>query len=111
MVADGEYVAVLDRFEAGERKRLAVLLLERGGRQVDELVVPADDLPADARQNAVLTVTVADDSPVEATVRRSETADRESAAQERFDRLARRPGDASSGEDDETPGDDDRDGG
>lgn len=95
MVADGTYTAVLDRFEVdADDTRLAVLLLEADGEQVGDLVVPATDLPAEAReQDAVLSVEVADDALADATYRPDETEGRADDAQSRFDRLSERPGD------------------
>ncbi|MFC7045874.1 DUF3006 domain-containing protein [Halobacteriaceae archaeon GCM10025711] len=87
MVADGEYTAVLDRFEEDD----AVLLLERDGDQVDQVVVDWRDLPRGVRQDAVLDVRVADGEVVDAAYDREATARRRDAAQDRFDRLARRP--------------------
>lgn len=97
MARDGRYAAYLDRFEEAEDERLAVLLLERDGEVVDELAVPAADLPPGAGQDAVLAVTVSDGALAEARLDDEETADRRAAAQARFDRLARRPADDAGG--------------
>jgi hypothetical protein len=94
MVADGAYVAVLDRFEVTEAgTERAVLLLESDGRQVDQLIVERTELPANAERDTVLEITVEGDSVVDATVDETATDDRTDAAQRRFDRLARRPPD------------------
>ncbi len=95
-----EYVAVVDRFEGDE----AVLLLERNGETVGDLVVSCEDLPSDARtQDAVLFVEIDDDAHLvdarfdpEATERRAERT------QSRFDRLAQRPSDGDTVETDAT---------
>lgn len=87
MIPDGRYTAVLDRFE-GEQ---AVLLVEDDDELVDELVVREGRLPADARrQDAVLRVTVRNGILVSVRHDPDETERRRSAAQDRFDRLARR---------------------
>jgi hypothetical protein len=60
---------------------------------VDDLVVPVEDLPGDAREaDAVLDVEVTDGDLAAATYRPSETERRAEDAQSRFDRLSRRPG-------------------
>jgi len=93
MVQDGEYTAVLDRFEETERETVAVLLLERGGETVDELVVPAAEVlrGLGVGPDAVLSVAVTDDGLAHATFDLEATEDRGARAQERFDALARRP--------------------
>ncbi|WP_135851120.1 DUF3006 domain-containing protein [Halorussus salinus] len=114
-VADGRYVAVVDRFEetdparsGGERdaegrtedggRELAVLLLESGESVVAERAIPAWRLPADARrQDAVLELSVKNGFVVSMTHDSEETERRTDSAQSRFDRLAERPG-----EDDES---------
>ena len=83
-----EYTAVLDRFEGEE----AVLLLERDGETIADLVVPREDLPRRARtQDAVLNVVVEDGELVRARYLSWETRRRRNSAQSRFDRLSRRP--------------------
>ena len=82
------FTAVLDRFEEEQ----AVVLLESGGEAVDEVVIPRDDLPESGRhQDAIFTVTVDGDTVVEIEYEPTETEERADAAQEQFDRLARRP--------------------
>lgn len=101
---DGSYTAVLDRFEVdADDRRLAVLVVEADGEAAGELVVPADDLPADARhEDAVLAVDVADGDLAAATYRPDETDRRREDARSRFDRLSSRLGgeDDDGGEDD-----------
>ena len=92
MIPDGHYTAVIDRFEGDQ----AVLLVEDGGELVDELVVREGRLPADARhQDAILDVTMQNGNLVSAHYDSDETERRGSEAQDRFDRLARRPDDDS----------------
>jgi hypothetical protein len=87
VIPDGSYTAVVDRIEEG----LAVLEVERH-EGVDELVVEATALPADARRaDAVLTVELADGEMVEAASDTSATASRRRELQDRFDRLSSRP--------------------
>lgn len=94
---DGEYAAVLDRFE-DER---AVLVLEDGGEDVAEAVVHRTWLPPDARrQDAAVSVTVEDGRLVSVAYDPGETEARGEAAQDRFDRLARRPPGDDEGEGD-----------
>lgn len=88
MTDDGDYMAVLDRFE----EDLAVLLLEANNEVVDGLVVPKRELPEAARhQDAVLHVRIEDDQLVEAEYDPDQTTARKQATQDRFDRLADRP--------------------
>jgi hypothetical protein len=92
MIPDGEYVAVVDRFEDD----LAVLLLEEDEETVAELPVPQRRLPgAGCHQDAVLEVTVRGDNVVGARYDEVETDRRAEDAQEQFDRLSRRPRDSS----------------
>jgi hypothetical protein len=84
---DGEFIAVLDRFE-GDR---AVLLLERDAETVGDLTVDRERLPPEAReQDAVLRVVVADGRLREAAYDAGETDRRSERMRSRFDRLARR---------------------
>ncbi|WP_416838781.1 DUF3006 domain-containing protein [Haloferax sp. DFSO52] len=88
MIPDGTYTATVDRFEDD----LAVLLIEENGQDIDQLVVDRSELPWRARkQNAVLTVTVAEGEYENGTYEPEETDARTNAAQSRFDRLSRRP--------------------
>ena len=83
-----EYTAVVDRFE----EEMAVLLCERDGEIVDELVVARAALPADAcQQDAVLRVIVESGKPVEMDYDPEATERRAERAQSRFDRLSERP--------------------
>ncbi|WP_458189476.1 DUF3006 domain-containing protein [Haladaptatus sp. NG-WS-4] len=82
------YTAVLDRFEGD----LAVLLLESDGETVDELIMDQDELPESGRhQDAIFTITIDEETVEKIQYRPTETEDRTTDAQKRFDRLARRP--------------------
>jgi len=95
MIPDGTYVAVLDRFE-GDR---AVLLVEDGEAIVGELVVRAGRLPADgSHQDAVVRATVQNGHLVSARADPEASERRIAEAQDRFDRLAERPGEDGGGE-------------
>lgn len=96
MVDDGWYTAVLDRTEDDE----AVLVLERSGRAVDDLVVPLDALPCEARvPDAVLCVRVESGALDEAIFDPRRTVSRRDRARRRFARLSRR---LSTGDDGRT---------
>ncbi|WP_058364959.1 DUF3006 family protein [Haloparvum sedimenti] len=85
---DGEYTAVVDSVEDG----LATVFFERGGEEVGNAVLEAARLPADARHaDAVLSVTVRDGVLASASYDPESTATRADAAQDRFDRLSKRP--------------------
>jgi hypothetical protein len=87
MTLDGEFRAVLDRFEDD----LAVLEVETDD-DLRELVVPVAELPERARRvDAVIDVTVSDGELVAASPDRRATRRRKRSAQDRFDRLSRRP--------------------
>ena len=92
-MTDGEYTATVDRIETdADGERLAVVLLEGEDGIEDQLVVPAGELPEEARDGGgVLDVTVADGELVEAEYRPEETKRRLERARERFDRLSERP--------------------
>ncbi|WP_254535019.1 DUF3006 domain-containing protein [Halomarina litorea] len=82
------YTAVLDRFEGDD----AVLVLERGGEDVDDIAVPRSDLPERGRkQDAVFAVVVRDGELRSVRYKPHATRSRGERAQSRFDRLARRP--------------------
>ena len=93
-VPDGSYAAVLDRFEeTGEGRPAAVLVCERDGEAVGDLVVGQGALPQPGRHvDAVLDVEVANGELVAADYRPAETECRRESAQSWFDRLSRRPG-------------------
>lgn len=88
MISDGEYVAVVDRFEGD----LAVVLVEDEGETIAEVAVPKSKLPEDGcHQDAILAVVVQDGDLVDASYDETETERRSTEAQDRFDRLAERP--------------------
>lgn len=98
MPTDGDYTAVVDRFEDD----LAVLLLERDGELVDDIAVPQSELPESARhQDAVLDISVENGAIQQATYKTEETAERAKRAQSRFDRLSQRPSESESDADPE----------
>lgn len=98
---DGTYTAVVDRIEDG----LATLQVEDDGRLLDELTVEPSTLPARARRaDAVVRVEIVADAVAAAWYDPRETAARERATQDRFDRLSRRP--PREGESEADPGDD-----
>lgn len=85
---DGEYTAVVDAIEDG----LATVFFEQDEQEVGSAVLDAEALPDEARHaDAILAVTIDDTELVAAEYDPDRTADRETAAQERFDRLSRRP--------------------
>ncbi|WP_435074679.1 DUF3006 domain-containing protein [Halorubrum sp. HHNYT27] len=87
-ISDGAYTAVVDSIEDG----LATLFFESDGDEVGNAVVAADRLPEDGRHaDAVLDVEIADGSIANATYDSERTSSRSEAAQNRFDRLSRRP--------------------
>jgi len=93
-ISDGEYTAVVDRFEDD----LAVLEVTTPD-DLRELVVERHELPEDARhQDAVLTVTVESHEFVDAVYDEAETATRAESAQDRFDQLSSRLGSDSTDE-------------
>ena len=87
MVADGTYVATVDRVE-GE---LAVVLVEVDGEVVGEVTAPLSDLPAGVGAESVLEIRLEDGELVEVTEDSAATRARKQNARDRFDRLARRP--------------------
>ena len=98
MIPDGEYVAVVDRFEGD----LVVVLVEDDSEMVAEYAVPESQLPEDGcHQDAILEVVVQDGDLVDASYDETETERRSTEAQNRFDRLAERP--PQDNEDDEPP--------
>lgn len=87
-LSDGEYTAVVDDVEDG----LATVFFERDGEEVGNTVLEASGLPPDARRaDAVLSVTLSGGRIEAASYQPEETATRAEAAQDRFDRLSKRP--------------------
>ena len=97
-MAHPRYTAVLDRFE----EQRAVLLLERDGEQIEELVVPTELLPPAGReQDAIFTVRVDSDTLTTITYDAEATEKRSDSAQDRFDSLSRSLSDAQDSAEDE----------
>jgi hypothetical protein len=92
MIPGGRYTAVLDRFEDDK----AVLeLSDDDGRY--ELVIDQRDLPQPARHtDAILEVEVVDGELVDVEYKPAESTRRAEDAQDRFDRLSKRPPDDDS---------------
>jgi hypothetical protein len=85
---DGEYTAVVDAVEDG----LATVFVERDGEEVGNAVLEASRLPSDGRHaDAVLSATIRDGRLESASYEPERTATRAEAAQDRFDRLSKRP--------------------
>ncbi|TKX87827.1 DUF3006 domain-containing protein [Halorubrum sp. SS5] len=85
---DGEYTAVVDAVEDG----LATVFFERDGEEVGDAVVDAARLPPDGRRaDAVLSVTLGSGHIESAAYDPERTEARAEAAQDRFDRLSKRP--------------------
>jgi hypothetical protein len=85
---DGEYTAVVDSVEDG----LATVFFERDGEAVGNAVLDASRLPSDGRHaDAVLLVALSDGRIESASYEPDRTGARAEAAQDRFDRLSKRP--------------------
>jgi len=91
MIPDGTYTAVVDEIE----ESLVRLEVEGSDGELHELVIDVDELPAAGREpGSVLTIEY-DDEVVNAEYDPEATERRPEAAQDRFDRLSRRPNDES----------------
>ena len=87
-LADGAYTAVVDSVEDG----LATLFFEADEATVGNAVVDAAQLPKAGRHaDAIVAVEIEDNAIATATYDAERTAARAEAAQDRFDRLSRRP--------------------
>jgi len=85
---DGEYTAVVDSVEDG----LATVFFERDGEEVGNAVLDASRLPSDGRHaDAILSVTLGGGRIESASYEPEQTERRAEAAQDRFDRLSKRP--------------------
>lgn len=85
---NGEYTAVVDSIEDG----FATVFFEQDGEEVGNAVLEADRLPEDGHHaDAILTVTVVDGNLDTAQYEPERTTKRSEAAQNRFDRLSKRP--------------------
>jgi hypothetical protein len=90
---NGTYVGVVDRFEGDD----AVVLLERNGDVVGQVIVSRESLPeAGNHVDAVLDVTVRVDAVEHLEYDPETTASRRENTQDRFDRLSERPPDDGS---------------
>jgi hypothetical protein len=91
MIPDGTYTAVVDRLDEG----LATLELTRDDERYN-FVVGTEELPEEgAHVDAVLELTLVDESLEQIVYDADETAERKSDAQDRFDQLSRRPSDTT----------------
>jgi hypothetical protein len=87
-LADGRYTAVVDSIEDG----FATVFLEEDGEEVGDAVIEAAALPEAGRHaDAILSVTIMDGALLEWEYDPERTEQRQRAAQDRFDRLSRRP--------------------
>lgn len=85
---DGSYTAVVDSIEDG----LATVFFEEGSADVGNSVFDASHIPEAGRHaDAIFWVTVEDEFVVEWNYQEDETEQRKDAAQNRFDRLSKRP--------------------
>lgn len=85
---DGTYTVVVDSIKDG----LATVFLEEDGSELADAVIDGSVLPEAGRHaDAVFTVTVTDGTLSEWQYEPETTTDRKEAAQDRFDRLSRRP--------------------
>ena len=85
---DGSYTAVVDSIEDG----LARVFFEQDGEEVGDAVIDASQLPSDGRHaDAILSVSLHDYQLETAIYKPEKTVDRAEEAQNRFDRLAKRP--------------------
>lgn len=87
-LADGTYTAVVDSVEDG----LATVFFEQDGAEVGDAVLDAAVLPEEGRHaDAILSVTVVDGTATDWAYQPDTTTERKDVAQDRFDRLSRRP--------------------
>ena len=85
---DGEYTAIVDSIEDG----LATVFFEQDAEEVGNAVIDPDELPSDGQHaDAILKVEVRDDTIFSAEYQPNRTEALSSTAQERFDRLSKRP--------------------
>jgi hypothetical protein len=85
---DGGYTAVVDSVEDG----LATVFFERDGEEVGNAVLEASRLPSDGQHaDAILSVTLSGGRIESASYDPERTEKRSEAAQDRFDRLSKRP--------------------
>ena len=88
MLADGTYMAVVDRIEDG----LATVFVEQGGDDLTSATLEATAIPEEGRHAAaIFSIRVSEGEIVEWSYEPETTETRQSNAQDRFDRLSRRP--------------------
>lgn len=86
MILNGQYTATVDRITDG----IAVVLVESDGHTISQYDVDVTDLPSNASEGAVLTITFVDSSISNINYRPAETEERQQKAQDRFDNLSTR---------------------
>lgn len=87
-LTDGTYTAVVDRIEDG----LATVFIEREDEELASATVEATALPEGGRHaDAIFSIRVSEGGVAEWTYDPEASETRQSATQERFDRLSRRP--------------------
>ena len=85
---DGTYTAVVDAIEDG----LATVFFEQDGVEKGNAVLNAEALPDSGQHaDAILSVTIEDETIQSASYEPEQTADRQATAQDRFDSLSERP--------------------
>jgi len=84
---DGTYTGTVGRVVDGET---AVILLEADGEVVEEVTVPVEQLPDEAQDGGVLSVTLADGEVVSLEYREAETKNRRSRIRDKLERLSER---------------------
>ena len=85
---DGSYTAVVDAIEDG----LATVFFEQDGVEKGNAVLDAEVLPDSGQHaDAILSVTIEDETIQSASYEPEQTADRQATAQDRFDSLSERP--------------------
>lgn len=85
---DGSYTAVVDVIEDG----LATVFFEQDGEEVGDAILEASALPESGRHaDAILSVQIVDGEAVDWDYEPETTETRQTAAQNRFDRLSSRP--------------------
>ncbi len=84
---DGTYTAVVDRIVDGEN---AVILLEEDGEVIEQLDIPADQLPAPVQEDGgVVAVTVQEGALESIEYLPETTQKRRQSAQRKLDRLSK----------------------
>jgi hypothetical protein len=85
---DGTFTGVVDRIVDGET---AVILLEDDDDVIEQIDLPVDDLPAQAKEDGgLLRITLQDGELISLESAAEETRSRRESTQEKLDRLSRR---------------------